>query len=476
MDSMKTFRRLLLTAALALAAPLSTAAADWPTARGNPQRTGNVDGQAGPRSGKVLWAYESPADHFIASASPGDGLVYVPALGTLNSGVLHALSTDPAAPADKRVDWSKGQPFLKLPTVCAPAVVGGKLIFGDGMHQNENPTMYCVDAATGSPVWQLAVPGALVHLEGTPAVVDGRAYFGAGNGGVVCVDTTRLTLDGKDVDATAVAKAIADKRAEMQAKYEEDKKKDPDFAIPPDENALPKPAPRLAWQQGGNGGFHVDSPVAVVEGSVLVASSKIPEGAGECALICLSAADGKTKWKAPLKLNPWAGPSVSGPVAIVGCSSIRFDPKEISGAKGEVVAVNLADGSVKWRNDVNGGVVSPVVVAGDLAIYTATDGQVRAVDAATGEPRWSFNGKAPYFAGVAVAGDLVYAANLNGVVHAINRADGKQVWRLDIGRETKAPGSVYGSPIVHGGKLYVGTCNVDAGEARKTVFVCIGEK
>jgi outer membrane protein assembly factor BamB len=337
--------------------------------------------------------------------------------------------------------------------------------------------MYCVDAATGAGAWQLPLPGPLIHLEGTPTVVDGRAYFGAGNGGAVCIDVNKVTLDGKEMDAAEVAKVIAAKWAELQEKYEADKKKDPDFAIAPDENALPKPAPKIVWQQGANGAWHVDSPVAVVEQSVLVASAKIPEGAGECALVCLNASDGMQKWKTPLKLNPWSGPTVADGVALVGCSSIRYDPKEIPGATGEIVAVNLADGSVKWRKDVPGGVVAPVAVAaGKVAIYTASDGNVYAVDAHTGDKKWTFNGKAPFFAGVAIAGDRVYAANLNGVVFALNLADGKQAWRLDVGKEAKAPGNVYGSPIVHGGKVYVGTCNIDSGEARKTVFVCIGER
>src|SRR3954453_1979236 len=87
----------------------SQALADWPAARGNAQRTGNVDGQPGPRSGKVLWVYES-TDHYISAGSPGDNVMYVPALGTLNSGVMSSLSVDPSAVGPKRVLWSKSQP------------------------------------------------------------------------------------------------------------------------------------------------------------------------------------------------------------------------------------------------------------------------------------------------------------------------------------------------------------------------------
>jgi outer membrane protein assembly factor BamB len=419
-------------------------------------------------------------DQFIAAGSPGERAVYVPALGTLNSGVMAAITTEVGVEAGKRVVWSKSQPAIKLPTVCAPAVVGGKLFFGDGMHQNSNPTLYCVDAGNGAAVWQLAVAGDLSHIEGTPTVHDGRAYFGAGSGGVICVDVNRVTLDGNETDAAGVAATIAAKWKELQAKYEEDKKNDPDFAIPPSEDALPKPSPKVLWKQGdgqqGRKAWHVDSPVTVVGDKVLVASAFLDsEKTGDRAVICLNAADGAVRWRAELPHNPWGGPTVAGDVVLVGCSSVRFDPEQLNGAAGEVVAIGLVDGQVKWRKEVGAGVLSPVAVRGDTAVFTTTDKKVRAVDVRSGEDRWTYAGKAPFFAGAALAGDMAYTADLNGVVHALGLGDGKPRWRLDVGKETKLPGHVYGSPVVDAGRMYVSTCNLEAQE-RKTVVVCIGEK
>jgi outer membrane protein assembly factor BamB len=309
-----------------------------------------------------------------------------------------------------------------------------------------------------------------------------RAYFGAGSAGVIAVDVNRVTLDGKETDAAGVAQAIAAKWKELQAKYEEDKKKDPDFAIPPSEDALPKPAPKVLWRQGegqgGNKAWHVDSPVAVAGDRVVVGSAFLEaEKAGDRAVYCLGAADGQVKWRAEVPHNPWGGPTVAGDLAIVGCSSVRFDPDQLGGAAGEVVAIELADGQVKWRRDVGAGVLSSVAVADGVAVFTTTDKKVHALDVRTGEPKWTYQAKAPFFAGAAVAGDVVYAADLNGTVHAIALADGKGRWKLDVGKETKAPGRVYGSPVVDGGRVYVSTCNLDAQDAgRKTVVVCIGEK
>jgi outer membrane protein assembly factor BamB len=464
---------------LALIAP--AAHADWPTARGNPQRTGCIDGQAGPvKGGNVLWAIES-SDHFISAISPGDkGVIYVPALGALQSGVLQAISTDPAVSPDKRILWTKTQPTLKLPTVCSPAVVNGKVIIGDGMHQNSSPTIYCFSADKGVTLWQYSLPGDLIHIEGTPTILGDKVYFAAGDAGVVCLDAAKVsvTIDGQTLEGDAATAAIQKQWKALQEKYQQDLKKDPDFALAPSEDQLPKPAPKLLWQKSEEAGkkFHVDSPIAVVGDRVLMTSSNLSEGPRDCAIHCLDANDGKSKWRVELTHNPWGGATVAGDLVLVGCSSIRFDPAALDEAKGEVVALSLADGSIKWRKDVPGGVVSPVTVTNGLAIFTATDKKVRAFDLKTGNPAWAFDAKNAFFAGVAVAGDLAYACDLNGVLYAIKLADGKLAWRLDVGKEAKAPGHVYGSPVVHGGKIYVGTNAVALPDVKKTVLVCISEK
>lgn len=452
-----------------------TVAADWLTHRGNPQRTGNVDGRAGPNAGKVLWVHQA-TDHFIGSPVAGEKLIYVSGLAAFNTTNFFALAAD--AGTKQRIAWQKSAPYLTLPTVSPPAVAGPLLVFGDGMHQTDGAILHGLRADTGSPLWQYPVPGQLVHLEGSPTIASSRVYIGGGNAGVLCLDTNQLTLDGKVVDAATAQKTLDQLWKQLVAKYEEEKKIDPDFAIPPSETSLPKPRPKLVWQQGLNQ-WHVDASVAVVGDRVLVASSFLDqERVGERALFCLSAADGRILWKTPLRLNPWSGPSVAGDVVLVGGSSIRFEPKDIPQGQGELTAVSLADGTVRWRRDVPGGIVSPVAVAEGLAVFTATDGKVRGWNLAGGEEKWSYDAKSALFAAPAVAGGVVYAADLKSVVHAIGLAEGQPRWTLDLASDpaVKTPGMIYGSPIVHNGRLFVATCNVTAEAGRTpTAVVCIGQ-
>jgi outer membrane protein assembly factor BamB len=448
----------------------------WATYRGNFQRTGNTDGKPGPAAPKVLWVFKSQ-EHFIAAPVPQDDRLFVSGLGGFNVPTFYCLDTRPQAA--QRVRWSKSTPLLKLPTVSSPAVAGGKLVFGDGMHQTDGAFLHCLLADKGLPLWELPAPGSLVHLEGSPTVAEGRVYVGGGAAGVLCVDLDRVLLEGKEMDGAAIQKILAARWQALLAKYEEEKKKDPDFAVPPSEDQLPRPTPRRLWREGHDR-WHVDAPVAVAGDNVLVGSAFLDkEKLGDRALICFDAKTGKQRWRTPLALNPWGGPSVEGNAVVVGGSSVGYDLRALKGAKGQVVVLDLASGKEKWRKDVAGGVLSSVAVAGGLAIATATDGKVRAFDLATGERRWIYDAGTPFFAPVAVAAGVVYAGDLKGVVHAMDLAAGQPKWKLDLGThpEVNAPGMIYGGPVVHGGRLYVATCNLDGPYARQpTVVMCLGEK
>jgi outer membrane protein assembly factor BamB len=467
---------LLALLAAILFVPAASGVEPWATYRGNLKRTGCTDGKAGPATPTVLWVHKTK-EHYIASPVPWGDRLFVSSLGAFNVPNFTCLSVDPRAAS--RVVWNKSSPALKLPIVSSPGVAGGRLIFGDGMHQTDGAMLHCLDLETGKPVWDLSVPGKLVHLEGAPTIADGRVYVGGGAAGVLCVELDRILFEGKETDVATLRKIQQQRWKELEAKYQEELKKDKDFAVPPTEDQLPRGTPRLVWQKGQQR-WHVDAPVAVAGDTVLVCTAFLEEEkVGERALYCLERKDGSVRWQVPLKVNPWGGASVAGNLVVVGGSTIGYDPRAAAGAKGELVAVNLATGKVQWRKDVQGGILSPIALAEGMAIATATDGAVRAFDLADGTPRWQYDARAPLFAPPAVSSGIVYIADLKGMVHAVELTSGKGRWKLNLATHPQvgAPGMVYGGPVLHGGRLFVATCNLEgltAGQA--TAVVCIGEK
>lgn len=463
---------ILLCVHCGLAVPCCTAI-DWPTNRGNSSRTGSVDNSTGPATGHVLWVHKS-TDQYVAAPVPAGDSLLVSSLAAFNTSSFQAMAVGPQEA--KRIRWVKSAPALKLPTVCAPAVAGNLVVFGDGMHQTDGAVLHGVRLDTGLPLWELPVAGQLVHLEGSPTIVQDRVLIGGGNAGVLCVDPTQLELEGKRLDPAASQALLESRWKELVAKYELEKKADPDFAIPPNEDSLPKPKPRLIWQAGADK-WHVDAPVAVAQEFVIVASAFLDqEKVGDRALHCLNLIDGKPMWKFKLKFNPWAGVTIAGDTVIVGCSNIRLEPRDVGRAQGEVLAVSLASGAPKWRKPIAAGVLSSIAANDSTIVFTATDGSVRAWDLQSGEERWKTDGGTPFFASPALAKDVVYTADLKGVVQALSLADGRRLWSLDLASNpaVQAPGMVYGGPVVSGGRLFVATCNLEAAGKAATAVVCIG--
>src|SRR5262245_10707960 len=254
---------------LAVTVPATGDEAPWSTYRGNVRRTGNTDGVAGPAAPQVLWWTKS-AEHYAASPVPNGKDFLLPALGTFNSGLVHSLPAVPADPKAVKPTWTKAAPLIKLPTVSSPAVVDGNVVFGDGMHQTDGAVLYCFPADGGHLLWALQVPGKLVHMEGSPAVSNGRVYVGGGSAGVFCVELNTVVLDDKEMSIKDVPALQAAQWKKLQAKYAEEKKKDPDFAVAPTENDLLKPTPKLVWNEGKER-WHVDAPILVAGNKVLVA-------------------------------------------------------------------------------------------------------------------------------------------------------------------------------------------------------------
>jgi outer membrane protein assembly factor BamB len=118
-------------------------------------------------------------------------------------------------------------------------------------------------------------------------------------------------------------------------------------------------------------------------------------------------------------------------------------------------------------------------VAKDLAVLASADGTLHALNLSDGAPKWTYPIKNPTFSAPALSTDAAYVIDLKGIIHAVNLADGKARWTLDLSKDpaVNAPLSAYASPLLHNGKLYIATHNLDSPTgAGKTVVVCVGDK
>jgi outer membrane protein assembly factor BamB len=166
-----------------------------------------------------------------------------------------------------------------------------------------------------------------------------------------------------------------------------------------------------------------------VAGDVVVSGDRVLVGSRSYDLIALDAAAGKELWKHYYWFSWIESPPVVRDGVIYTGSSDALN----------VYAINLADGSLRWKTGVPGWSWQRTAVTDDLVIAGtagagpfpgARVGSLLALDRATGAIRWIYldppseetlKAKKGWGFGASpvVADGLVYAADLNGKVHAI---------------------------------------------------------
>jgi glucose dehydrogenase len=76
---------------------------------------------------------------------------------------------------------------------------------------------------------------------------------------------------------------------------------------------------------------------------------------------------------------------------------------------GELIALNAADGSVRWKKDLPGTPYGGITVVNDLLVTSTVNGLVLVFERSTGTELWRFQGPNGINAPITVAGDLVLA-------------------------------------------------------------------
>lgn len=155
--------RAITLSSLLLALAGTAAAADWPTAHGNNQRTGFTADEVRPPYTKA-WDREFPMETLATriEAIVADGRVFV---GTLQ-GSFHALDA-----ATGEVLWT----HACGPVLNNAAAADGKVVFGD-----TDRTLWCLNAADGSVAWRLT--SGKGGFAAAPLIADGTVYIGGRDG------------------------------------------------------------------------------------------------------------------------------------------------------------------------------------------------------------------------------------------------------------------------------------------------------
>jgi outer membrane protein assembly factor BamB len=350
---------------------------------------------AGARPVGVVWKFQAPKAGWVASSPlvASDRVYLAAAQGGVfeKYGTLYCLDRATGKPV-----WTFDNDKEMKQVFSTPCLSGGRLYVGEGFHEDNGCKLYCLDAATGKKQWEFVTNS---HTESSPCVAGGKVYCGAGDDGLLCLNAA----SGKKV-----------------------------------------------WDYPG---LHVDCN-PVVAGKRVYAGSGVGDTYRETCLFCLEADTGKEVWRTGTDLPVWGSPTVAGQHLFVGLGNGNF---ETSGDRpaGAVLCLDAATGYQAWRADVPDAVLNRLALDRHRVYFGSRDGNCYCLDRLNGQVRWKHDLGSPVVTAPVPARSpgssavtAVYALGSGGRACCLDPDTGTPDWTFDVAGDTKGKPKLYSSPAV----------------------------
>ena len=369
-----------LLAALGIIALASHLTGAQATFHGNTARTGVYD-SAGPKQfGGVKWTLKTGGP-IVASPAIADGVIYIPSMDTY----LYAI--------DQETGKEKWKYKSSMPIASSPAVGGGLLYF-----VSSAGALGAIDIASGKIKWVLpteyerkfeaknlhgyppaaqTIPDAWDIFTSSPAVANGKVFFGSGDGNIYAADAQTGVLQWK-------------------------------FATKD-----------------------------VVHSSPTVVGNTLYVGSWDSYLYALDTETGVEKWS----FKSGEDPTIHNQVGFQSSPAVVEGTVYVGCRDAHVYAIDAATGRKKWDYPTSKSWVIGTPAVRDGVVYVGTSDSARfmGLDAKNGRLRFNFDAKAYMFSSAALAGDLAYVGDHNGKLYAIDTKSGKLAWEFQTEASKKDP-------------------------------------
>ena len=168
--------------------------------------------------------------------------------------------------------------------------------------------------------------------------------------------------------------------------------------------------------------------------------------AGGSRVVRIAVPTGNTVWKTDTGVKLSAGAGVGRGLVLAG------------GGKGELLALDLASGQVRWNVVLSSEVTGQLLAVTDMVIARTGDGRVHGLAVTDGSRKWLYSRNLPALSlrgsgGMVVRDDVLYAGFPGGKLVALNAANGAQLWEATVAlprgaTELERVADVMGNPVV----------------------------
>lgn len=356
---------------------------------------------------------------------------------------------------DTEIRWTHD---AGTPTLNSSPVIVGDTVYGTGT--GDPGGLFALDLQSGEERWHADTDG---YVTGAPVVTDETVYVGTWNQQVQAFDRDTGDLDWtldvehrvgtavpRLVDGTLYVATLGDGPLVVRGEEDEEQFEPPALVAVDVEDG------EELWRFDEFGDRDsIRSPLAVTDEYVLFTN--------EGTVYAFDPASRTVEWSTQTESAPELGPAVADEHVLVGGRSEE-------GAA--VVALDLQDGTERWRTALEAATfrVSPAVADG--VVYAATSrrevcpdvadsdcdpeswGRLYAFDLAGGDVDWRADMRPDMRSAPAVTDETVYVGNGDGV-SAVARSDGDVRWELSFADDGDEP-YVKSSPAVADDLLVIG--------------------
>lgn len=139
-------------------------------------------------------------------------------------------------------------------------------------------------------------------------------------------------------------------------------------------------------------------------------------------VVAINVADGSERWRAIPEVDVTSAPTVADDSIYVGSSF----------GDNELIALDTADGSVRWRFEAAEWIPTPAATTETVYIGGGETNAVYAIDAQSGEQVWSTETSASMTISPTVVDETVYIPDNRGTLYAFRTSDGAEQWRVQL--------------------------------------------